>query len=150
MDKEIGESWEVSERAADATHLRLKEKVALSVSADGTGHSEKQLDIKMDIQAGTWQDLKTSHPAQQNAEQKVREMYKLVSEELVSTVIRYFEQDGASDHKKATQRLREIRELRLAQDSLLNFLIDNKKKETDLTGEVAHLKLVVPSDFWIA
>lgn len=134
MDKEIGELWR---------------KPSPETENDATGFSEKQLDIKMDIQAGTWQDLKTSSPAHQDAEQKVLQMYKTVSQELVSAVLRHFE-EKATDPKKVTQRLREIRELRLAQDSLLNFLIDNKKKETDLKGELEHLKLVVPKDLWIS
>lgn len=119
------------------------------VSEDETGHSEKELDLDIEIRAGEWQNLRRFHAFQKRSRQgKIIATYQAVSNRLNQLVPLYYKLVN-QDARQSVKLLDEIKHLRIVQEILLNCLIWSREARSGSAREQDEkIRNVVPPDVW--
>src|SRR5579885_1240181 len=113
----ISHTWYVSWRVKSMEKNCNEEKVSDRAES---GYSEKQNDLDAEIRAGEWQSLRRYKTYQQRSRQgKILATYQAISNRLNQLVQLYYK-FVASNPKQAEKMLKELQELRLMQEILLN------------------------------
>lgn len=125
---------------SDPCLMRNPEYEIPNIDKDEQGYSEKQLDLDAEIQAGEWQNLRTSKTYQRRSRQgKIIASYQAVSNRLNQLVVLYYK-FVAVEPKKAEKMLEELRKLRYMQEVLMNCLVWEPQGKLE--------KDMVPLDVW--
>jgi len=98
---------------------------------DGTGFSEKDLDLDIEIRAGEWQNLKKFNIYKKRSRQgKIIATHQALSNRLAQ-LEKLFYQLASNHPQKAVKLLKEIKRLRFLKEFLLHALIWEERGELE-------------------